>query len=99
MLPWVIRREVHAIYAQRGMPLLRVQWDLVQHDSVLAQAVADPLGGATSAMRATWLKKMGTETPEVGLVVLHRDYMKGHTTMLVWGKREGQHAETNRVQE
>lgn len=88
MLPWVIRREVHAIYAERGMPLLRVQWEMVQSDEMLAWAVANPLIGATAPTRAAWLRKLGTETPEVGLVVLLRDYMEGHTTMLVWGKRE-----------
>lgn len=89
MLPWVIRREVHAIYAERGVPLRSVQWEMVQPDEVLAHAVANPLEGETAAMRAIWFKKLGTENPEVGLVVLHRDYMEGHTTMLVWGKREG----------
>lgn len=88
MLPWVIRREVHAIYAERGMPLLRAQWEMVQPDEALAQAVANPLEGATAATRAAWLRKLGTEAPEVGLVVLHRDFMEGHTTMLVWGKKE-----------
>ncbi len=101
MLPWVIRREVHAIYAERGMPILRAQWELVQPDEVLAAAVADPLAGASQATRDTWLKKLGTATPEVGLVVLHRDYMEGHTTMLVWPKKttEGdENAQAHRVQ-
>lgn len=101
MLPWVIRREVHAIYAQRGMPILRAQWEMVQPDEVLAAAVADPLAGASDRTKATWRAKLGTDAPEVGLVVLHRDYMEGHTTMLVWPKKttEGdENAQAHRVQ-
>lgn len=90
MLPWVIRREVHAIYAQRGMPIFRVQWDMVQTDEKLARIISAPLDVASDETRAVWLEKLGTEAPEVGLVVLHRDYLQGPTTMLVWGKERSE---------